>query len=516
MEQNSEILTSVSQQGGGDSDESWEDQSPEIPSQPLKKKRGKISSNACNKCKRDKKKCDGNYATESTCTYCRDHNEKCTYPEPGRRRPRSNPDIENQQSRVEDTLMNLTRFFNNLSQTNQVNNVFKDQLFQLFVHPSTTVDQFLLLKRLWNEMNNDPNDSRFSVDNLNTLFIFLTILIQNREDTVQLYFWERIRQVVEGTNDIQNMTSSSSSSSSAPVVHPSIFSFDTSDQTISETTDAVVPSQSLSNLLHSVIQSNTTAQYNDDNLSMNVQQTSTTQDNIQFFNSLITENSHSNDLQQQRSTQDSPKQEVAKKDQPKSPPSKIVQEKQKLESNPKQSKPAKPTVKRKRASTQPNESTGSTRTKQRKTKQSPYLDHVHIMYRPVKPESKTSLVFHKEDPIDNSIIFDNQRNTFQAKNQYTPTTTSAQSQYQQRQRQQMPLSFEQWNNDNTNLFPNQQIPQSAPPQKFLTSEQTSQSSGIFSHPEPLPYYMVSPVNDTPRHIDSADIDLILGIGQLSE
>src|ERR1044072_576195 len=107
--QDTEGLTLTSQQGGGDSDES-DPFSSEVPSQPPKKKRGKISPNACVKCKRDKKKCDGNYATQSSCTYCIGHHEKCVYPEPGRRRSRSNTETTENQPHgesIESTLINL-------------------------------------------------------------------------------------------------------------------------------------------------------------------------------------------------------------------------------------------------------------------------------------------------------------------------------------------------------------------------------------------------------------------------
>src|SRR5688572_32450080 len=37
-------------------------------------------------CRRDKKKCDGNYSTKESCRYCRHHKVECAYPEPGRKR----------------------------------------------------------------------------------------------------------------------------------------------------------------------------------------------------------------------------------------------------------------------------------------------------------------------------------------------------------------------------------------------------------------------------------------------
>src|SRR3954452_22182729 len=59
------------------------------------KKRGRINVNACYRCRRDKKKCDGNYSTKESCRYCRHHKVECAYPEPGRKRVKIvQPDIE--------------------------------------------------------------------------------------------------------------------------------------------------------------------------------------------------------------------------------------------------------------------------------------------------------------------------------------------------------------------------------------------------------------------------------------
>ncbi|CAG8437657.1 9041_t:CDS:2 [Rhizophagus irregularis] len=373
MEQNVEVITSVIQQGGGDSDESWEDQSaPEISSRPQKKKRGKISSNACNKCKRDKKKCDGNYAIQSSCTYCLDHNEKCTYPEPGRRRPKNNPDlIENnlQDESIENTLISLTRFFSNLSHANQVNNIFKDQFFQLFVHPTTSIEQSLLLRKLWNLMNNNPNDSRFSIDNLNTIFITLTILIQNREVTVQQYFWE----LIESSSILPYNVSNNSIEQT--------FSATTTPQP--EEDDTILSSQSFMDFFNYLMQDDNSTIIPYDNNSDSFQQSSTIQldDHAQFFNSLL-ENSHENESipsPQQSIQEDSSNREETKRqnEQTQSSPI-IVQEKEELGPKSKQSKVANPTenrVKKRKASVQINEPTGSTSTtstrtiKQRKTKQ---------------------------------------------------------------------------------------------------------------------------------------------------
>ncbi|GBC03137.1 hypothetical protein RclHR1_00050045 [Rhizophagus clarus] len=530
-----EVITSVSQQG--DSDESWEDQSAtEVSPRPQKKKRGKISSNACNKCKRDKKKCDGDYAIQSSCTYCRDHNEKCTYPEPGRRRPKNNPDlIENnlREGNIENTLISLTRFFTNLSHANQINNIFKDQFFQLFVHPSTTIEQLLLLRKLWSLMNNNPNDSRFNIDNLNTVLITLTILIQNREETVQQFFWERIRQIVEDDNNNNNNNNQNVDSSSLQVVQPYNVSNNSTDQPFSATTspqpenDNVLSSQSLSDFFNYLMQNDnnsTIVQY--DNNSDNFQQSSTVQldDHTQFFNSLIENNREDNSVSS--SQQSIQNHEVTERQGKQTQSSPIIVQEEKEEKF-KQTKVAKSTtknrIKKRKASIQINESAGSTSTrtnKQRKTKQSPYSDHVHIMYRPVKPDSKTSFVFHKEDPMDNSVtlnLFDNQQNPFRAETRYISTISPTHSQYQQH------LTFEQWNNNNnsnTNLLTNEQFSQVRNSQKSLTTSEHEQSSqdksriplfDELNQSEQLPYYMNSTSNDISAEQCQNDVNLILGI-----
>lgn len=513
MEHTTESIESASQQTtlhvGGDSDESCEDQSTSsIPSQPLKKKRGKISQNACNKCKRDKKKCDGNYATQSSCTYCLDHNEKCIYPEPGRRRPRINTDLIDYQSRgefIESTLVNLTRFIANLSNLNQVSNTLRDHFFQLFVHPLTTIEQFLLLRRLWNEINDNPNDNRFNVENLQSILLVLTILIQNREESVQQHFWEHVRQIVDNViGDVQNMTPPSTSSTSSLTIQPSIF-----PHNIPESSDVLPPD---------FLQMNyTTVQY-DNNDPGNFQHHSTSQLD-KFFTPLVDNVEYVDDdprqsVQNSSTQQD---QEIAK-------PSQIIQKTQVSEPKLKKQKTEIPTKtrekKRKASRIESN--------KQRKcsSKQATYLNHVHIMHRPVKPESKTSLVFHKEDPIDNSIItpnlFENRQNTLRPENQYTPTIP----QYQRQQHQDMlNLSYEHWNN--AGLFANQQISQSTTPQQSLTREQSPQNENplpLFNNlnpPEQLSYFLNPRVNnvieDHNHHTDSVDINLILGMsGHLEE
>ncbi|CAI2161426.1 7631_t:CDS:1 [Funneliformis geosporum] len=492
---------------GGDSDESCEDQSNfSIPSQPSKKKRGKISQNACNKCKRDKKKCDGNYAILSSCTYCLDHNEKCTYPEPGRRRPRINTDLIDNQSRgeyIENTLVNLTRFFANLSNLNQVSNMLKDHLFQLFVHPLTTIEQFLLLRRLWNEMNDNPNDNRFGVENLQVLLLVLTILIQNREESVQQHFWEHIRQIVDNVRaDVQSMTPPCTSSLA---IQPSIFPHDIPEQPFSVTqpgSSDVLPPDYLQINYNAV-------QY--DNNQGNFQHPSTNQldkfftplvDNVKYIDDDPISLSHSD--QNPSNQQD---QETSKLTQPSQ--IQIIQESEPKLKKQKTGSPTKNREKKGKASRIESN-------KQRKCSQASYLNHVHIMHRPVKPESKTSLVFHKEDPIDNTIITPNLFENRRPENQYTPTIPQYQHQ------DMLHLSYEHWNIDgrNNGLFINQQTSQQTTPQQSLSRkrEQSPQNENplpLFNHlnpPEQLSYFMNPTVNNVSEdHNHQSDFNLILGM-----
>ncbi|RGB35918.1 hypothetical protein C1646_698607 [Rhizophagus diaphanus] len=323
-----------------------------------------------------------------------------------------------------------------------------------------------------------------------------------------------------------------STSSSLPVIEPSsILPYNVSnnsiEQTFSATTtpqpedDTILSSQSFMDFFNYIMQDDNSTIIPYDNNSDSFQQSSTIQldDHAQFFNSLL-ENSHENESipspQQSIQVDSSNREETERQNEQTQLSPIIVQEKEELGPKSKESKVANLTenrVKKRKASVQINEPTGSTSTtstrtiKQRKTKQSSYSDHVHIMYRPVKPDSKTSFVFHKEDPMDNSVtlnLFDNQQNSFQGGNQYMATISSAQSQYQQQQRQ-MNLTFEQWNNVNNNnsrkslTREREQIPQDE--SRISLFDELGQT-------EQLPYYINSTSNDIST---DNEVNLILGI-----
>src|SRR5581483_3426192 len=131
------------------------------------KKRGRINVNACYRCRRDKKKCDGNYSTKESCKYCRHHKVECTYPEPGRRRvkvvqpnvedikpkvketkrikkvdTRNNPmkDIHERMIKVEENLFGVTELLANVRQLD-IKEITQQLFFRLLFNESTTVEQ---------------------------------------------------------------------------------------------------------------------------------------------------------------------------------------------------------------------------------------------------------------------------------------------------------------------------------------------------------------------------------------
>src|SRR6266498_3672033 len=140
------------------------------------KKRGRINVNACYRCRRDKKKCDGNYSTKESCRYCRHHKVECSYPEPGRKRIKivqphkdikikvketknfkksgtkkdSIKDINDRIIKVEANLSDVTELLaNNVHNHPDIKEITKQLFFRLLFDESTTVEQIQLLRRLW-------------------------------------------------------------------------------------------------------------------------------------------------------------------------------------------------------------------------------------------------------------------------------------------------------------------------------------------------------------------------------
>ncbi|CAG8759020.1 16194_t:CDS:1, partial [Racocetra persica] len=136
---------------------SWVEDQSELSQKKLLKKRGKICSNACNKCKRDKKKCDGDSETKKACTNCIDRKRECKFSSI-RRKPRAN--IQNVQqliNRMEIIEEELKKLIEEISFIKHIKNIF----FKM-INPSTTNEQVMeLRKRLIEELTKEPENQEF-------------------------------------------------------------------------------------------------------------------------------------------------------------------------------------------------------------------------------------------------------------------------------------------------------------------------------------------------------------------
>ncbi|CAG8678853.1 4139_t:CDS:1, partial [Funneliformis mosseae] len=132
------------------------------------KKRGKINIVACDRCKRDKKRCDGNYLTQKTCEYCQNHNEICVYSEPNFLRisrilnaaaknaaaeERESDDREKLQKQLieyENTINKLSSQLEIKSKTDQSNtlNSIEKLYISLFANSQISIEQTMILKKL--------------------------------------------------------------------------------------------------------------------------------------------------------------------------------------------------------------------------------------------------------------------------------------------------------------------------------------------------------------------------------
>ncbi|CAG8468697.1 8850_t:CDS:1 [Cetraspora pellucida] len=141
---------------------SWVEDQPELSQKRLLKKRGKICSNACNKCKRDKKKCDGDSETKKACTNCTDRKRECKYSNV-RRKPRANiQNIQQLISRMEIIEEELQNLIEEITLIKQIKNVF----FKM-INPSTTDEQVIeLRKMLIEELKKDPENQEFFEDKI--------------------------------------------------------------------------------------------------------------------------------------------------------------------------------------------------------------------------------------------------------------------------------------------------------------------------------------------------------------
>ncbi|RIA85406.1 hypothetical protein C1645_830842 [Glomus cerebriforme] len=196
-----------------------------MSSKQIIRKRGRINVVACNKCKRDKKKCDGSYLTQKPCKYCRDRNEYCEYTEPNRLRLNKSHDdigdnvVISESPNINDEIMNETFSNkhhddnnNNLSQQQQQQqqdtNLNKSDFFQLLIDPSYTNEQTIILKRLVNEIMKNPQDSKFIGNKRDELFLKLKFLStsNNNNDHMKIQIWNDLYSFV---NELDKFTKNS-------------------------------------------------------------------------------------------------------------------------------------------------------------------------------------------------------------------------------------------------------------------------------------------------------------------
>lgn len=162
-----------------------------MSSKQITKKRGVV---ACNKCKRDKKKCDGSYLTQKPCKNCRDRNEHCEYIEPSRLK--TNEMINISSSNIED---------NNQYQDFPLRqNLDKSDIFlQLLTDPSTTNEQMVILKRLYNEIIRNPENPNFIGNKRDELSMKLKLLLSSStdNDNTKIQIWDDLCSLV---NELDN------------------------------------------------------------------------------------------------------------------------------------------------------------------------------------------------------------------------------------------------------------------------------------------------------------------------
>jgi hypothetical protein len=198
------------------------------------KKRGRINVNACYRCRRDKKKCDGNYSTKETCKYCRHHKVECSYPEPGRKRVKvgqtqvednskikiketkklkkstikkdKDPikDINDRMIKVEENLSDVTELLaSNAHYYPNIKEITQQLFFRLFFGESTTTEQMLLLRKLWFLVEKIMN---CSTDNDEYLYAFYGRIqfLESDQEEVRSLMWKEIQNFVDRCNDTGN------------------------------------------------------------------------------------------------------------------------------------------------------------------------------------------------------------------------------------------------------------------------------------------------------------------------
>ncbi|CAI2183979.1 6176_t:CDS:1 [Funneliformis geosporum] len=191
------------------------------------KKRGRINVNACHRCRRDKKKCDGNHSTKEPCKYCRHHKVECTYPEPGRKRVKLiQPNVEDKNIKeikkikkldirkssmdelcermikVEENLVDMTELLANVrhSASLDVTEITQQLFFRLLTKESTTIEQTILLRRLWSLIEKIMNCPTSNEDYFHAFYNRLQLLESDQEE-IRSLMWKEVQNYVDGCED---------------------------------------------------------------------------------------------------------------------------------------------------------------------------------------------------------------------------------------------------------------------------------------------------------------------------
>ncbi|RIA97175.1 hypothetical protein C1645_307239 [Glomus cerebriforme] len=199
------------------------------------RRRGKINIVACDRCKRDKKRCDGNYLTQKACKYCRNHNDVCVYSEPNLLRisrilntaaknaaageERENDPIQDLQEQIkqyENTIILLASQLENKKESDTTEFIGKLYL-SLFANPQISNEQTIILKKLC-EMTNNVN-SNIDSENINKIRNNLLILtLDDRTEIEKGQSWEELENFVNNNNN-------NSSDNMIPLTNTNIFGF---------------------------------------------------------------------------------------------------------------------------------------------------------------------------------------------------------------------------------------------------------------------------------------------------
>nr|CAG8433061.1 9202_t:CDS:2 [Entrophospora candida] len=176
----------------------------------------KIALKACNNCQKIKKKCDGDFLTNSSCSNCLSQNHKCNYSPSGRKNNKKllssniNPNLvdkilnerikpmENQLKQVTDAFLNNTTTGSSISDNKECRqHEFEMLIFNLLIDFNTSHSQITILRQLWSKLN------KFS----DTLLIHLKMLGNNGsndEEHSKKYIWTILEDIVNIFESIES------------------------------------------------------------------------------------------------------------------------------------------------------------------------------------------------------------------------------------------------------------------------------------------------------------------------